>query len=291
MSGIVDGGFTVMKVPGSAAGSCMFVRPHKAKRGGGKGGKGGKSGGNYHVLFVANVPPRWERSHVQELFSRFGDVTAVAVGELGRNRSTGPPTPYARVTFASADGVTRACQQRPLPARAHAAPVAPPDPPAWAERCLREYHAARPGREALKQWANDTMAAYERREAAQRATAAREAGAVDADGFTMVGRSKGAQLATAPDAIETAAGRGSDTGVVGMGAAAGGSAGLGAGRGANPRKRKKKKRTELKNFYRWQLREQKKQELEKLKADFQEDLRKIERMKQSKKLEQVALGQ
>ena len=111
-------------------------------------------------------------------------------------------------------------------------------------------------------------------------------------GFTMVGRSKSARLVTGPDAVEAAAGRGDGAGGSGGvdGRRAGGSAILGAGRGANPRKRKKKKRKELKNFYRWQLREQKKKELEKLKVDFQADLKKIERMKQSKKLVQVVAG-
>jgi ribosomal RNA-processing protein 7 len=240
-----------MPIPGSRTGCCLYIQPHKSRRCGG----GAPGGAPRHVLFVANVPPRWAERRTKQLFSCFGEVGAVTVGALSRPRS-GAPVHYARVSFATADGLRRACQQQPV--RAVSVDPLPPPPP-LVTQSLDTYERERPDHHSLQEEANGTMAAFERREAAHREAAAREAGSTDDDGFTMVGRSKGAKL------------------VVGQAA---------AGRRANPRKRKKKTK-ELTNFYRWQLREQKKHELEDLRAGFQEDLKKIARMKRSKRFKVV----
>jgi ribosomal RNA-processing protein 7 len=47
--------------------------------------------------------------------------------------------------------------------------------------------------------------------------------------------------------------------------------------------KKKKKDTELKNFYRFQVREEKMKQLDQLRKKFEEDKKKVERMKATRK--------
>lgn len=47
--------------------------------------------------------------------------------------------------------------------------------------------------------------------------------------------------------------------------------------------KKKKKDTELKNFYRFQIREEKMKQLDQLRKKFDEDKKKVERMKATRK--------
>ena len=47
--------------------------------------------------------------------------------------------------------------------------------------------------------------------------------------------------------------------------------------------KKKKKDTELKNFYRFQIREEKMKQLDQLRRKFDEDKKKVERMKATRK--------
>lgn len=47
--------------------------------------------------------------------------------------------------------------------------------------------------------------------------------------------------------------------------------------------KKKKKGTELKNFYRFQIREEKMKQLDQLRKKFDEDKKKVERMKATRK--------
>ena len=50
-----------------------------------------------------------------------------------------------------------------------------------------------------------------------------------------------------------------------------------------PKAQKKKKDYELKNFYRHQMREQKREELQSLREKFEEDKKRIQKMKEARK--------
>jgi ribosomal RNA-processing protein 7 len=130
------------------------------------------------------------------------------------------------------------------------------------QQLLRRFRARQPQVRALQAEVDAAMAAFEAAEAEeerQRKTAAEQP---DADGFVTVtyGRKKKRR-------------RGGE-GMAGEG---------GKQRGGARTKRKKKKGYELQNFYAHQIREAKREQLARLRARFEEDKARIERMKAARK--------
>ncbi len=134
-----------------------------------------------------------------------------------------------------------------------------------AQVLLRRFRARQPQVRALQAEEDAAMAAFEATEAEEERQRKAAAEQPDADGFVTVtyGRKKRRQGADA-----------------GTGAGAGGSKRRGGGR---TKGRRKKKGYELQNFYAHQMREAKREQLARLRAKFEEDKARIERMKAARK--------
>lgn len=130
-----------------------------------------------------------------------------------------------------------------------------------AQRLLRRFRARQPHVKALQAEVDAAMAAFEAAEAEEERERKAAAEQPDADGFVTVthGRKKRRR----------------------------GGEGAGVGEGSKRQggrvKRKKRKGGELQNFYAHQIREAKREQLARLRAKFEEDKARIERMKAARK--------
>lgn len=132
---------------------------------------------------------------------------------------------------------------------------------AAAQRLLRRFRARQPQVKALQAEVDAAMAAFEAAEAEEERQRRAAAEQPDADGFVTVtyGRKKRR--------------RGEGPG-----------AGEGSKRqGARVKRKKRKGQQELQNFYAHQIREAKREQLARLRAKFEEDKARIERMKAARK--------
>lgn len=117
-------------------------------------------------------------------------------------------------------------------------------------RMVKRYRAVRPSAEQLREEVDAQMREFE--EAEREDQRRRRSKQVDAEGFTLVTRKR----------------RSRDDGMDGA---------------RRPKAQKKKKDYELKNFYRHQMREQKREELQSLREKFEEDKKRIQKMKEARK--------
>ena len=109
-----------------------------------------------------------------------------------------------------------------------------------------------PDPEILKEETDRFVAAFETREEQTRLAKERKQNEVDADGFIMVSRKRQVRSAVM-EANE------------------------------NRQKKKRKKNRELKNFYQWQVREAKRDQLKQLRDKFEEDKMRIAKLKAARK--------
>jgi ribosomal RNA-processing protein 7 len=252
------GGYRVLPVPVRGAGGdgCAFQRFVYFRQ---HWNKGEARDEPSRTIFATNLPEGTTEADVEQLFGTCGDVESVVFGtHRAAAGGAAAATHFAHISFGDARSVARALAmpEAPPPDGGGAAPgggglLAPGSGPHGLAKYLDEYHAARPDEAVLQQEVDSFMAAFEaKEEEAARRRAAAEA-AADADGFTMVSSKKRARVAP----------------------------GKPSGKGSN---KKKKAPKELTNFYRFQVRESKRDALATLRARFEEDKLELERRKQAR---------
>ncbi|KAI9339384.1 ribosomal RNA-processing protein 7-domain-containing protein [Obelidium mucronatum] len=204
-----------------------------------------------HTLFLCNLPVDATRAHVLRLFRRCGAVARV---DLSARRHT------AHVVFAGDDALLRCAEMRrrkrvwgadAAPDDADAAAAAPQ--PVGLEKWVAAFVALHPPLAELQAAADSYMKQYDQMQAERQRELARRRAEPDEDGFILVGAHK--QVKKAED--EAAA------------AAAG--------------EKKQKKKLERVDFYRFQMRESKRNQLVELRNKFEEDKKRIEKLKATRK--------
>ena len=200
------------------------------------------------TLFVVNVGSNLDRS-VGGLAS-FGDIAHVDADPFVPHK-----TRCARVQFEHADAVRVALD-------ADLSDWVPPPPQenatSAAQRLVAAHQQNLPATDALLTASEKCMALFERQEREEADLRAEQKDGVDDDGFTTVTYKRKAR----------------DTG---------GSLNPTASAAAAKKKKKKKNGMELKNFYRHQIREDKKDKLLELRARFEEDKQRIRKLKDARK--------
>uniref|UniRef100_A0A7S2S2W7 Ribosomal RNA-processing protein 7 C-terminal domain-containing protein n=1 Tax=Mucochytrium quahogii TaxID=96639 RepID=A0A7S2S2W7_9STRA len=201
------------------------------------------------TAFVANVGVTWSDEDIVKLFSSCGKVAGVARGVANMCH-------FARVTFASSKGLKKLMSLGGKKKALEFGKGAEGRDDVEDGRKsgtklvgLEEYQAERPGLDVLKQETEEYMKKFHEFEEEERRREMEKQ--ADDDGFTVVKYRKSSR-------------------------------GVGPEGDANEPPRKKKKK-ELKNFYRFQMREEKRDKLLELRKKFEEDKLHIQRLKDSRK--------
>ena len=208
------------------------------------------------ALFVAAVPPGWSESTLREFMSRFGDVADASLVTL----DSAPDVAGGLVRFADARGTKRALAA----AVRGGAPLDPPDSTARAvglESWVADFRDAAPPPEVLQSRIDEWWVEFDA-ETARKEAAAKGAG--EDDGWTVVEAKRGRRKTT----------DGEGTSVGGIRAAT-----ADARRTEGPKIRE--------NFYRFQQREKRRNELFELKRAFAADKDRVAKLKASRKFKPV----
>ncbi|CAM9196956.1 unnamed protein product [Chrysoparadoxa australica] len=210
-------------------------------------------GGN--TLFVANVDDAggildeaFIDQDLRELFGGCGKVESVRVGEVKAGQE-GKRARGAHVTFSSSKSLKRALElsrlEAPAPARAGKCT-------GGLEWAVKRYKEARPSLQSLTEQVDKCVGEWEASNAAKTQEAAKGVGEPDEDGFvTVTYKRKRKGGASGP------VGRASEV--------------------------QKKKKLELKDFYRFQMREEKREQLARLREKFEEDKARVAKLKLARK--------
>lgn len=203
-------------------------------------------------MFVANVPARGAAAALRATFAEFGRITKVAVDPAAAPHRTR----CAKVFWAEAEAAKDAGRARArltlLPGPLRREGMAAED---GLKQLVAAHQASLPTTAALVAAADKAMAIFEKSERADAARRAEQrSGGADADGFVTVVHKRKGQTDGGGDAPGT--------------------------QGSAPKK--KKKALELKNFYRHQLREEKKDQLVELRERFKEDKARIAKLKEAR---------
>jgi ribosomal RNA-processing protein 7 len=205
-------------------------------------------------LFVAAVPFEWSESHLLEVMSNtFGDVEEASLVVL----DSAPDVAGGLVTFADSASATRAFAR----AVRGGAPLDPPASLARAvglEAWVADFRDARPGMETTRARIDDWFLRFEEEER-NRANASAKASADD-DGWTVVEAKRGRR--------KTSDGEGVTVGSI---------------RAASADLRRKPGPVPAEHFYRFQLREKRREELCELRAKFTLDKARVAKLKASRK--------
>lgn len=249
----------------------FFYRRYEPKAKAGQGGSGDGDDGEEdaprpgRTLLVCNVPRAYSFEDLAAMFACFGQVEQVLFrsppstahvyipfsgGDPGGALAGGDvPAQSAYVVYVDAASVGRAESSdmsgavQPL--------VEGSAVPGGMRRWLEEYKAQRPDPAGLQTQVDRFMEAFDRRVDAER-RAARSGPVVDEDGFTLITRTRGAKRA-APAATVV------------------------------QQKKRAKEERDVVDFYRFQRRERKREELATLRRQFEEDKLKIARMREQRK--------
>ncbi|KAJ1558537.1 Ribosomal RNA-processing protein 7 A, partial [Cladochytrium tenue] len=225
-------------------------------------------------LHVSNLPLGASPAHLRRLFRRCGDVVRVSFVTASGTplRDGAPHGHHAVVEFDEPAAVERAMLMRARRRvwsdridNAAADDGAAPDTgeaallegaePLGIDKWIKEYQGLHPSLTALRKEADDAIHTYAQMEEAHEAARAARHTEPDADGFVVVARKHaGSGLPRAPGS------------------------GPGKGQSASARRRTKKAH-ELVDFYRFQMRENKRNDLAILRARFEEDKKKIALLK------------
>ncbi|TPX58242.1 hypothetical protein PhCBS80983_g03283 [Powellomyces hirtus] len=254
----------------------LFIRAHEPRK-----AQAGFPQGR--TLFVANVPSDANEMHFGRLFRRCGAVERVvwgggnASGSLSVRRSGGT----AHVVFADEDAVERAvgmkerrrvwsdqvdnddgeaAQQQAEQAEDGEQPTPGTTPLHGLAKYLHLHYSSRPRLATLQSSTNTSLAAFEDAERAARIAVEHSRNVPDQDGFVTVVRGKGR--------------RGMN--VDGQGAAV-------MAAKAEDVTRLKPKKKELVDFYRFQMRENKRNQLADLRRKFEDDKQKIVALRASRR--------
>jgi hypothetical protein len=229
--------------------SCLYYRRHYGKRLRitEQGDSLEMEGDEHASLFVTNLCDRITAVDLKVLFSQSGTVEDVGFGYI---RSAGGEIRYAHVTFSTEEGVEKALsvggnavQTKPWALRTPAEGIE-----AW----LSKHKDSVPSLSSLRAEADEYMVAFEKRLEDEKRELERRRHEADDDGFTVVKRKNTARK--------------------------------GGQQASNIAPRKKKKNTgELKDFYRFQMKEGKRNKLAELREQFEVDKLKVERLKMTDK--------
>mmetsp|Transcript_26586 Transcript_26586/g.36714 ORF Transcript_26586/g.36714 Transcript_26586/m.36714 type:complete len:261 (-) Transcript_26586:3-785(-) len=211
------------------------------------------------TLFIAGLPYGILEKELRIIFSAFGEVDDVLLSTVGGIK-------VAHVIYEAPQGVKKALIsakkgiQAPLRAREEAASdsTCAPLPETGIKKWIAEHVAMRPGNDILRKQVDTWMAGWEKEQERQKAEAAAEIEAEE--GWTVVkGRKKSV----------------SGTGVVVGGLAKKKAEAMGTRMG--------KEKAKLDDFYRFQRREKNRSELLVLREKFEEDKKKVAKLKAARK--------
>eukprot|EP00300_Choanocystis_sp_HF-7_P004102 c13133_g1_i1.p1 GENE.c13133_g1_i1~~c13133_g1_i1.p1 ORF type:complete len:247 (+),score=63.22 c13133_g1_i1:50-790(+) len=202
------------------------------------------------VLFVTNLPPASSQEYISSLFSVFGTVHEVELASVERDDNS---IDVARVTMdaASVAAVLSLKEGSCLTEPTNVTQTFGID------KWLAEYHAARPNPTQLEKDVAEFLMSFDQAE--EEAQKAKEETLVDEDGFILVTRRgnkrySGANGVSMPVAT------------------------------ADPEKiAKKRKQDKVLDFYRFQQRQRRREELAVLREKFEEDKLRIQKMKSSRR--------
>ncbi|KAI7849325.1 ribosomal RNA-processing protein 7-domain-containing protein [Circinella umbellata] len=236
---------------------------------------------NDRSLFVLNLPVDTTDSHLQELFNQYGQIESVQYPGNKLPSSEEEPKKkkkyrtkkqqqedeeaerqqkavylrrifesgsFAHVVFKSSEDLDRVLD---MPHQDKKWKAETKQQPLGLKRYIRQYNIERPDHDQLQQQVNAFMLKFTASEYEKEREAQERMNKMDDDGFTVVSRvRKGIASATQQQPIEQP---------------------------------KKKKMGDLNDFYRFQLRQQKQNELQQLRERFEQDKQKIEQQKQSRR--------
>lgn len=267
---VVDGGARYVRF--------LYVKPHsgKVQSGASAAADSDDSGAEDapSTLFVANVGATWTDEDVRGLFAHFGKVSRVDVGRTRQCR-------FARVTFQHGKGLLRVMERtkgskadvplemKPLgaePGATASSSTSRKRRPAWIDR----YEEACPGLDALKRETEAYMEKFANLEEAEEERRKELEKQADADGFTMVTPRKGAKRRMPAVALPSNAKGPGDRYVTTQ---------QGTTWKLEADLKGKHKKKELQNFYRFQVREKKRDKLAELRDKFEQDKQHIARLK------------
>lgn len=202
-----------------------------------------------HAVFVTGLPLGLEENDVEAVFSCFGGVSQVVLHNTKRSGVVVFEDARASSAALAAAGSGQVIEFEPD------APEGPRGLKAWVQR----HKAQRPGTAALQKQLDDWVAHWEEEEAARQRE--REA-AMAGDGWTVVVRSKGRKRAREAAGVSTVSG--------GIAQAAAQAAAEGS------------KGKPYEDFYRFQQRDKRRNELVDLRTRFQEDRKRIAELRASR---------
>uniref|UniRef100_A0A7S3XPT4 Ribosomal RNA-processing protein 7 C-terminal domain-containing protein n=1 Tax=Heterosigma akashiwo TaxID=2829 RepID=A0A7S3XPT4_HETAK len=243
----------------------MFIKEHRNKS-----DESRKTGS---TLFVCNASTSLTGNdsktlevYLKHLFRKFGEIEGVSVGSLADEEDAASKPVFAHVVFESKKSVKAALRAGAFSAEEAAAALeAAEPPPTGLEGIIHKYRSQRLSFEDIENNANIQMAAFEKMEEEEKLERERKrANPVDADGFTLVTYKKQA----APQPADG-----------GEGVGRSGKKRGGAARGRT----RNKKKTELTNFYRFQMREAKRDQLQELRRRFEEDKARVARLREGRR--------
>ncbi len=202
-----------------------------------------------------DVPVRALEATLQRAFSRaFGPVQHARITHL-KDADGHTTVRCGHVVFEEEDGVEAALSEAEFGVRDTASSA--PALLGGLQKYLDDARAARPTLEALQAANRAAMAKVEADEEAVRAEKERKKGVADADGFTLVTGKRKISMAAATLAAEKRA------------------------------RRDQKKRDAMSNFYSFQRRETRRDQLASLRVKFEEDKMRVQRMKQARNFKPV----
>jgi len=231
------------RLPGHLSTRTLFARAHASSKAESAELPAGRT------LFLINVPPTATADAVQSAFEKRGRVSSVRLGTLDGGESS--TTSTAHVVFAKASALKKVLSAQKPVAMA-----------AVSERLPRAE--APEGVEELQRSVDSFMQAFEADELRRREHEEQQHNRMDDDGFVLVTRKRtGRSVAT--------------DGQVTVGAASA------AAQAALAEKRKKKKTADRVDFYQFQRHERKKEQLSKLREQFEADKARIAKMRAERK--------
>jgi RNA recognition motif-containing protein len=234
------------------AASCVFFKPHRGSVEGCETPEEALSVSK-RTLFAMNLPWNFDFQDVSDVFSAFGDVervmfTSALVGDAALKAGR-----TAHVVFESAEGLQTAMTTDMSQVKQS---YVQGNVPVGATKWLQEYKQQYPKVDALSAQVDRFMEAFDSRSEAQK-RAQKQGAVTDEDGFTLVMDKKPKRRMLKADREAAVK--------------------------AEAKKRKKKKGSGIVNFYAFQKRNQKREELSQLRAKFNEDRDRFARMKASRK--------
>jgi ribosomal RNA-processing protein 7 len=233
----------------------------EAASGGEAGWEGANAGGGDRSLFVVNVPWNWDYSDLQACFSCFGSVESAVLTKATTDES--PLPPGILTSRRAPEGGRRAIVTFETTAELEATltskvsnlvqPFQAPSAPGGMEAWLTDYDSVRPDVDKLQIQVDRFMEAFDVSTSSKKRGRAPE---VDEEGWTMVGNNKKKQRRNLMprEVLEE----------------------------ESQRQQKKKKGDKVVHFYKFQQRQEKKDQLAELRRKFEEDKAKLAKLKEQR---------